>query len=249
MTTPSPFSLDGKKILVTGASSGIGRATAIACSQQGAQLVITGRNESRLQETFHSLYGEEHQSFICELTDRNSVEVLVNQIEKLDGVVYCAGTQETCITKMLTESVIHQLMDTNFTSVALLNALLLQKKKISKYASIVIISSAAARYISEVGNAAYSASKGALSAFGRVLAAELSPRGIRVNMVAPAMVRTAIMDKFDVGMEEFEADEERYPLGYGTPDDVANSIVFLLSPASKWITGTELLLDGGLTLH
>ena len=97
--------------------------------------------------------------------------------------------------------------------------------------------------------ASYSASKGALSAFGRVLAIELAPRGIRVNMVAPAMVKTAIMEKFDVSSEEFSEDEKRYPLGYGEPEDVANTIAFLLSDASKWMTGSELILDGGLTLH
>ena len=113
----------------------------------------------------------------------------------------------------------------------------------------MLVSSAAASRVAEVGNAAYSASKGALSAFGRVLAAELAPRNIRVNMVAPAMVKTAIMDKFDVTPEEFEADKKKYPLGYGEPEDVANTIVFLLSRASKWMTGAELIIDGGLTLH
>lgn len=245
----NPFSLSGRTILITGASSGIGRTTAIACSQMGARLVIVGRNEQRLHDTLSALVGEGHLSVICELTDQSSVQKLVAQIDKLNGVVYCAGTQETCITKMLTEKIVQNLLDTNFTSVAILNAALLSQKKIAKEASIVLVSSAAASRVAEVGNAAYSASKGALSAFGRVLAAELAPRKIRVNMVAPAMVKTAIMDKFDVTPEEFEADEKKYPLGYGEPEDVANTIVFLLSNASKWMTGTELIIDGGLTLH
>lgn len=245
----NPFSLSGRTILVTGASSGIGRATAIACSQMGANLVIVGRNEQRLQNTLSALAGEGHQSVICELTDHASVQNLVAQIDKVDGVVYCAGTQETCITKMLTEEIVHNVMNTNFTSVAILNAILLSKKKMTKGASVVLVSSAAASRVAEIGNAAYSASKGALSAFGRVLAAELAPRKIRVNIVAPAMVRTAIMDKFDVSKEEFEADEKKYPLGYGEPEDVANTIIFLLSNASRWMTGAELIIDGGLTLH
>ena len=245
----NPFSLSGRTILVTGASSGIGRATAIACSQMGASLIIVGRNEQRLQDTLSALAGEGHQSVVCELTDQSSVQNLVAQIDKVDGVVYCAGIQETCITKMLTVKIVHNVMNTNFTSVAMLNAVLLSKKKIAKGASVVLVSSAAASRVAEIGNAAYSASKGALSAFGRVLAAELAPRKIRVNIVAPAMVRTAIMDKFDVSKEEFEADEKKYPLGYGEPEDVANTIIFLLSNASRWMTGTELIIDGGLTLH
>lgn len=245
----SPFSLVGKTILITGASSGIGRAAAVACSQQGGTLIITGRNEGRLQQTLDLLSGEGHLSVKCDLTKESDIALLADHIEKLDGIVYCAGTQQTCITKMLNKEVVQNLMDTNYLSTALLNAALLSGKKINKGASIVLVTSAAAAHVSEIGNAAYSASKGALSAFGRVLATELSPRKIRVNMVAPAMVKTAIMEKFDVTEEEFIENEKLYPLGYGEPEDVANAIVFLLSEAARWITGTELLLDGGLTLH
>ncbi len=249
MMNESPFSLLGKTILVTGASSGIGRATAVVCSRQGGKLIITGRNADRLHQTLNLLSGEGHFSVKCDLIMESDIESLVNHIEKLDGIVYCAGTQQTCITKMLNKEVIQNLMETNYLSTALLNAALLSNKKISKGASLVLVSSAAALHVSEIGNAAYSASKGALSSFGRVLAAELAPRKIRVNMVAPAMVKTAIMEKFDVSEEEFIENEKQYPLGYGEPEDVANAIVFLLSDAARWITGTEFLLDGGLTLH
>lgn len=247
--TTSPFSLEGKSILITGASSGIGRATAIICAQLGARLVITGRDENRLHNTLIDLEGKEHKLVICDLTNPEQVNQLVKSIDSLNGIVYCAGTQETCITKMLTEERIHHVINTNFTSVALLNAAILSQKKIAKGASVVLVSSAAAHYVSEIGNAAYSASKGAVSAFGRVLAMELAPRKIRVNMVAPAMVKTPIMDKFDISPELFLEDEKKYPLGYGEPEDVANTIVFLLSEASRWMTGSEILLDGGLTLH
>ncbi len=247
--TQNPFSLEGKTILITGASSGIGRATAVVAAQLGAKLILSGRNSERLHQTLSMLQGEDHNVVSCELTDNAQMTEMVDQLQKLDGVVYCAGTQETCITRMLTPELVHRLMETNFVSVASLNAMLLSKKKISKGASVVLVSSAAATRVAEAGNAAYSASKGALSAFGRVLAVELAPRGVRVNMVAPAMVKTAIMEKFDVSSEEFAEDEKRYPLGYGEPEDVANTIAFLLSDASKWMTGSELILDGGLTLH
>ena len=245
----SPFSLGGKTILITGASSGIGRATAVACSQQGATVFVTGRNEARLAETLSLLAGEGHESVACDLTSDEDVKTLAGRLPKLDGIVHCAGTQQTCITKMLDKAKLQDLMDTNFFSAAVLNAGLMKAKLLSKGASVVLVSSAAASRVAEVGNAAYSASKGALTAYSRVLAAELAPRNIRVNTVAPGMVRTALMEKFDVTEEEFLENEKQYPLGYGKPEDVAYTIVFLLSDASRWITGTELLMDGGLTLH
>lgn len=249
MMSESPFSLEGKTILITGASSGIGRATAVACSQHGGRMIVTGRNEARLAETLAMLAGEGHEAVACDLTSDEDVKALVGKLPKLDGIVHCAGTQQTCITKMLNKGVLEGLMDTNFFSAAVLNAALMKAKLLAKGASVVFVSSAAASRVAEVGNAAYSASKGALSAYSRVLAAELVPRNIRVNTVAPGMVRTGLMEKFDVTEEEFLENEKQYPLGYGKPEDVAYAIVFLLSNASRWITGTELLMDGGLTLH
>lgn len=245
----SPFSLEGKTILVTGASSGIGRATAVVCSQYGGRVVVTGRNEVRLAETLAMLTGEGHETVACDLTSDEDVKTLVGKLSKLDGIVHCAGTQQTCITKMLDKATLKRLMDTNFFSAAVLNAALMKAKLLVKGASVVFVSSAAASRVAEVGNAAYSASKGALTAYSRVLAAELAPRNIRVNTISPGMVRTALMDKFDVTEEEFLENEKQYPLGYGKPEDVAYAIVFLLSDASRWITGTDLLMDGGLTLH
>lgn len=245
----TPFSLEGKTILITGASSGIGRATAIACSHHGGRLILTGRNELRLTETLAMLAGEGHETIVCDLTSDEDVKTLVGKLSKLDGIVHCAGTQQTCIAKMLDKATLKRLMDTNFFSAAVLNAALMKAKLLVKGASVVFVSSAAASRVAEVGNAAYSASKGALTAYSRVLAAELAPRNIRVNTISPGMVRTALMDKFDVTEEEFLENEKQYPLGYGKPEDVAYAIVFLLSDASRWITGTDLLMDGGLTLH
>ena len=245
----TPFSLEGKTILITGASSGIGRATAVVCSQYGGRVVVTGRNEVRLAETLAMLAGEGHETIVCDLTSDEDIKTLVCKLSKLDGIVHCAGTQQTWITKMLDKATLQRLMDTNFFSAAVLNAALMKAKLLVKGASVVFVSSAAASRVAEVGNAAYSASKGALTAYSRVLAAELAPRNIRVNTISPGMVRTALMDKFDVTEEEFLENEKQYPLGYGKPEDVAYAIVFLLSDASRWITGTDLLMDGGLTLH
>jgi NAD(P)-dependent dehydrogenase (short-subunit alcohol dehydrogenase family) len=245
----NPFTLTGKTILVTGASSGIGRGVAIACSRMGATVILNGRNQMKLGETLGMLEDGEHKMVAADLTNGESVKIMMGELPVLDGIVHCAGTQQTCITKMLDKATLQGLMDTNFFSAAVLNAALMKSKLLVKGASVVFVSSVAASRVAEVGNAAYSASKGALTAYSRVLAAELAPRNIRVNTVAPGMVRTALMDKFDVTEEEFLENEKQYPLGYGKPEDVAYAIVFLLSDASRWITGTELLMDGGLTLH
>ena len=237
----------GKNILITGASSGIGRQTSYLCASLGAVLTITGRNKTRLNNTFSSLSGEGHQVVCCDQTVADDVNNLIDSLPLLDGVVYCAGIQETCLTKNIDLPVIDKLMNTNFTSTVLLNTQILQKKKLKKNASIVFVSSVAMEY-PEIGNAVYSSSKAALTSFAHVLALELSSRRIRVNTVMPGMVRTPLCEQFEVTKEQFEKDEMNYPLGYGEPEDVANAIAFLLSDASKWITGSDLLLDGGLTL-
>lgn len=237
----------GKHILITGASSGIGRQTSYLCASLGAVLAITGRNKIRLNDTLSSLSGEGHQAICCDQTNAEEVSNMVDQLPSLDGIVYCAGIQETCLTKNIDLPVLDKLMSTNFFSTVLLNTQLLQKKKLKKNASIVFVSSVAIEY-AEIGNAVYSSSKAALTSFAHVLALELSSRRIRVNTVMPGMVRTPLREQFEVTEEQFEKDEMNYPLGYGEPEDVANAIVFLLSDASRWITGSDLLLDGGLTL-
>ncbi len=245
----NPFVLEGKYLLITGASSGIGKATAILCSQLGAKVVIVGRNEQRLSETFVCLEGGGHMFVQCDLSAEDQVIELANRVEKLDGVAYCAGTIRTCIAKNLTKSVFEDMFKSNFYSAVNLNTQLMSQKKIKKKASLVFVSSLSAFQCAEYGNAAYGATKGALSAYARNLALELAGRGCRVNIISPGMVRTPLLEKFDVSMEQFEEDEKKYPLGYGRPADVANAIAFFLSDGSCWITGTDLIIDGGLTLR
>ena len=247
MTTP--FDLSGKHLLITGASSGIGRATAVLCAALGAKLTINGRNTDRLNQTLQSLDGEGHSVMCCDLTDYDKTAELVKNIEKLDGAVFCTGTQKTCVAKCLDRETVNSLFETNFTATVNLNTLLFENKKINKGASLVFISSIAALGYAEVGNAAYGATKGALTAFAKVLALENVKRKIRVNTVSPAMVRTPLLEKFDVSEEQFAENEKKYPLGYGNPEDVAAAVAFLLSDGAKWITGTDLKLDGGLTLQ
>lgn len=248
MDSYNPFNLTGKTILITGASSGIGKSIAIECSKLGAKLVILGRNELRLNDTFSLLAGHGHVVICVDLNDYEAVTNKFSEIPLLNGVVYCAGIQKSSPVKNIDSSEFLEVMQTNLFSTSFLNTKLLQEKKIAKNASLVFISSTASGIVAEAGNAMYSASKGAISAYAKVVALELSSRKIRVNCIAPAMVKTELLDSISVEKEQLEIDEQRYPFGYGEPLDVAYAAIYLLSDASKWVTGTNIILDGGLTL-
>ena len=241
----NPFSLAGKTILVTGASSGIGRATAILCSQMGAQVVITGRNEGRLQETLKSLSGEGNLQIAADLTDDESRTQLVESIPSLDGIVHCAGIGHRKPSKAINAEDIATVMNANFNAAVLLQASLLAKKKVNKSASLVFVSSRAAE-IPSIANSLYSASKGALKSYAKCLSLELAPRAIRVNCICPAMVWTPLVLNEGVSEEELQAEQAKYPLKrYGKPEDIANLAVFLLSDASSWMTGSCIDITGG----
>lgn len=240
--------LKNKTILVTGASSGIGRATAILCASAGAKVYLLARNSKRLLDTFSVLDGKGHQTIAVDLTHENELEKVIDNIEKLDGVVHCAGTLTSCLGKNAKDSIYKPLFEANVFSCFLLNGLLLRKKYLKRGASIVFVSSASANHVTEIGNAFYAASKGALTSFAKGMALELAPRKIRVNIVSPGMVITPLIKKFDVSEEDLVLDEQKYPLGYGKPEDVANVITFLLTDAAHWITGTDILIDGGRSL-
>lgn len=238
------FSLNGKTILVTGASSGIGRAIAIACSQQGARVILNGRNQLRLQATLETLSGEGHEAVQADLTNAEQRTFLVESLPQLDGVVHCAGIGSRVLCKMLEEQDVSRMMQANFEAPVLLQAELLREKKIAKEASIVFIASAAATMPS-VGNAIYSASKAAIIAYAKCLAQELAARKIRVNCISPAMVWT---DLTLVGAteEQLREAEQNYPLKrYAQPEDITGAAIYLLSEAASWVTGSNMELTGG----
>ena len=240
----NPFTLKGKTILVTGASSGIGRGIAIACSKMGASVIINGRNEQRLAETLREMRGEENLSLIADLSQTDAVAIMVRQLPKLDGVVHCAGIGQRILCKQLQESDLDNMMDVNFKAPVMFQTELLRQKKINKGASIVFIASIA--YDSPtIGNAMYCASKGAVISYANCLALELAPRLIRVNCILPAMIWTDLIYKGGITEEELKEDEKKYPLKrYGKPEDVANLSVYLLSDASAWMTGSSIKLTG-----
>ena len=246
----NPFSLVGKTILVTGASSGIGRATAVACSQMGAKLVITARNETRLNETFSMLMGEDHLQICADLTNPDSLDKLVEGLPKLDGLVNNAGIAKPLVLQLTDAEDVNEIMQINAFGPIHLTRLVLQHKKLNKGASLIYISSVNGNNCAYIGSSIYAASKTALTGFMKGVALELAPRGIRANCINPGMIGTDLLKDGSIGQEELEADRLKYPLKrYGKPEEVAYAAVYLLSDATQWITGSSLLIDGGYTLQ
>lgn len=245
--TYNPFSLKGKTILVTGASSGIGRATAIECSKLGAIVIITGRNSERLQQTYDSLYGLGHLQIIADLNNLEDLTSLVNQVPILDGVVNNAGIAKTQPISFIKEEDLQKIFATNTFTPILLVKQLLRKKKINKNASLVFTSSVSA-IKSDLGNSVYGASKAALQSYVRYCARELAPKSIRANSIHPGMVTTPLITGGAHSDDDLQTDAQKYPLGrYGRPEEIAWSVIYLLSDASAWITGHSLIIDGGIS--
>lgn len=245
----NPFSLENKTILITGASSGIGKATAIECSKIGAKIIITGRDLKRLNKTYDELEGEGHSLFQADLSIKEEFDALFNSISKLDGLVHSAGISGHLLFNFLKEEQLNEMMDINFKIPTLLTQQLLKQKKINSGASIVFINSTSGILSSYIGGSIYSASKGALNGLIKGLALEYAPKKIRFNGVMAAMVETPIMEKSDVTQEQLDLDRQKYPLKrYGRPKEVGYAVIYLLSEASAWTTGTNILLDGGRTI-
>lgn len=245
----NPFSIEGKTVLVTGASSGIGRATAIACAQMGAKVVVSGRNKERLQETFDALEGDGHQMIVADLADDAQIDSIVELLPVLDGLVNNAGITETCPTPFIKREKLNRVMEVNAIAPILLTQRILKKKKIGKGGSIVFTCSISGTVVVGGGNVLYSASKGAVHGFMKNAALDLAAKGIRVNDVCPGMIDTHILDEGTIGVEELKIEAQRYPMKrFGKPEEVAYSIIYLLSDASSFVTGTSIVIDGGFTL-
>lgn len=246
----NPYTLAGKTILVTGASSGIGRATAIECSRLGALVIVTARNEKRLKDTFDALEGEGHHMLICDISNDADIDNLVALLPEIQGVVNNAGFTQLLPVNFIKADVFEQLLRVNTVAPICLMQKLLKKKKLKAGASIVFTSSLAGLGYTTPGNSMYTASKGAISSFIKNAAIELASKQIRVNAVCPGMVNTSILDCGTVTKEQLQADMKNYPLGrYGEPNEIAWQIINLLSDASKWITGTNVIIDGGYSIR
>ena len=254
----NPFTLQNKTILITGASSGIGRATAIACSQMGAKLFITGRNPEKLQETFDALEGTGHSSFCADLADLGGVSgvagfagvtALAEKAPELDGLVNNAGIVEIAPVNLVNREKLDKVFSINTYAPIFLLQELLRNKKIKDGASVVFTSSIAGNFVFSLGHSMYSSSKAAVDAFARSAALELARRKIRVNNVCPGMIETDLVKNGVFTPQMLAEDAKKYPLKrYGKPEEVAYGIVYLLSDASSFVTGIELVIDGGCTL-
>ena len=249
MTNYNPFSLEGKTILVTGASSGIGQATAIECSKMGAKLVITGRNAERLQQTFNQLERGGHQQVIAELTKDDDIKRLVEGCSDLNGVVLCAGKCLTLPFNFCTREKFDEMVAVNYFAPVELLRQLSKKKKILKYGSVVFIGSIGGTTGFSNGNTIYGATKAGIVSTMKFCAIEMAPRNVRVNAICPGMVETPLIHRTNRTEEELAKDMARYPLKrYGRPEDIAHGVVYLLSDASSWVTGHSLVIDGGVTI-
>lgn len=250
MNTPyNPFSLNGKTILVTGASSGIGRATAIECSRMGANVIITGRNENRLQETYDMLDGSSHQKVVVDLNHEEAILKVTESMPTIDGIVHSAGIVKTLPFHFINGDDLKEVFTINFVSPVLLSQKIIKAKKLSKGGSIVFISSIDGTNVAHIGNSLYSSSKGAVNSMVRSMALELSAKKIRVNCVSPGMINTPLIFTEAITQEQIESEAKLYPLKrYGKPEEIAYAVVYLLSDACSWVTGTNLIIDGGFTL-
>lgn len=245
----NPFSLEGKTVLVTGAASGIGRATAIQCAEMGAKVLLVDLNEKGLQEAQKIIAREDTEYRAFDLTDLDKMADMVSTLPKLDGVASNAGIVLSLLAKFSEPKDMERIFKINTFSHINLIQQLINQKKLNKGASIVFTSSMSGVYCGLAGGSLYGATKSAILGYTKALAIELAPRGIRVNTIHPGMIETPLTASTALSKELLEEDAKNYPLGrYGKPEEIAYSIVYLLSDATVWMTGSQLLIDGGYSV-
>ena len=249
----NPFSLEGKTILVTGSSSGIGRGIANECSKMGAKVVLNGRNEERLKETLGMMEGDNHQIIVADISKQEEIERLVVDAPILDGCVLCAGIPQVCPVKHFKRQDIERIFSVNTFAPIMITSSLIKKKKLHKGSSVVLIESISGVFVGTKGDVSYNASKAALNGFLKGSALELAGQGIRINAVNPGLVPTDILNLSNEMFAESHHTDimvESYPLKrYGSPEDIAYGCICLLSDAASWVTGTNLVIDGGYLLN
>lgn len=242
--------LKNKTILITGASSGIGSQIAIDCANEGAKVIVTGRNKERLNAVYSKLSGKGHLQFDFDMTNENATKNFIKQIDNISGLVHCAGVLKPYPIKFLTSEKIDETMKINFNSAVYLVAQLAAQKKISKNASFVFMSSISGQFPHK-GNSLYCASKAAIETFSKTVALEFQHLFLRSNCICPAMIKTPMYDEAEQGMSKELMDQHiaKYPLGVGYPEDISNMAQFLLSDKSRWLTGQNIKMDGGFTME
>jgi len=245
------FGLRDKTIIVTGASSGLGRAAAIACANAEARVALIARNQEKLDETMSMMDGEDHASFSCDITDDSKLKNLFADIHsrlgEISGFVHSAGMELTLPIKVTPTAAYREILDVNTIAALELSRYILQKKHRAQKVSIVYLASTMG-VVGAPALTAYSMSKGALIAAARSAAVEYAGKGVRINCVSPGHIEgTQMADEMFEKLSEASKEQliSKHPMGLGRPDDVANACIYLLSDASRWVTGTNLIVDGG----
>jgi len=245
---------EGRVVLVTGASSGLGRAIAVQLSHSGARVALMGRRLDALEQTLEQLAGEGHRLYPYDLQASEGipeqVKTAARQMGSLDALVHAAGVHVTQPIKMMDEASVTRLFELNVFSFMFLVKAFRDKRILKRHPSVVALSSVAG-LVGEAGVSAYAASKSALISLVKSFALELAGEQIRVNAVAPGVVETPMTAKLrdKVGKDSFQKITEMHPLGLGKPEDVASAVTFLLSKQARWITGTTLVVDGGYVVQ
>ena len=250
----NPFSLAGKTVLVTGASSGIGRSCAVECSRSGATVICMGRNRERLAETMELLSpSHQHRSAAIELTEYDKIDEFFAGLNKenvrIDGFVHSAGISTTMPLRMIKPDVTRAYFEVNVNAAINMCRWVTKSQFVPETGCSVVLLASVMAVVGEAGKSTYSLTKGALLAAARSLAVELANRNIRVNSISPGVVETPMSGGSVYGRNEeaYESIRKLHPLGIGRPEDVASGCIYLLSDASRWITGTNLIIDGGYT--
>jgi len=248
--------MQGKKILITGASSGIGRETAITLAEEGADIVLISRNLEKLNNVVSFCKEGNHQVFSVDVTDENALFQVLNESIKndgrpFDGFVYSAGMEATIPSKLLKKDFLHKVLDVNTIPIILISNFLAKKGNYSPEGASFVFVSSVMGHLGQPAKTAYCMSKHAIVGIMKSLALELAQKKIRVNCVSPGMVKTEMSLQIleSISEENIRQIESMHPLGIGMPKDVANAIEFLLSDKSSWITGIDLYVDGGYSSH
>jgi NAD(P)-dependent dehydrogenase (short-subunit alcohol dehydrogenase family) len=245
----NPFSVEGKTILITGAASGIGKATALQLAEMGSKLILLDLNEEGLNKVKSEINNGNIHTIAINLTDFDCLQTMVANLPKLDGIVSNAGIFYSMMAKLSDKKDMERIFEINTFSHINLIQQIMEQKKLNKGASVVFTSSMSGVFCGAVGGSLYGATKSALAGYAKALAVELAPRGVRVNTIHPGMINTPLIHSAALSQDVLDEDKKNYPLGrYGEPEEVAYSIVYLLSDATKWMTGTQLLIDGGFSV-
>lgn len=254
MMNSNPFSLAEKVILITGASSGLGRQCAIRCSEAGAKIILVARDDKRLRETKESLFGEGHLCFSLDIVQTKEIAVMVQeavaQTGKVSGLIHAAGIDSLKPFSLLKVEDYHRDFAVNVFAGFEIARILSQKKHVSSLGASFIFMASVLGKLGQKGRVIYCSSKGAVLGGIKAMALELAPKKIRVNAVSPAIIKTEMVEKLFTQIPRSAAEEigAMHPLGFGEPDDVAFLCQYLLADSAKWITGADFIVDGGYSI-